>query len=331
MSSPKLHHFVPQAYLSRFGNGDQVLVKRRSPAKAHLAHVKNIAAQTGFYTVADEDGSPSTRIEQNLSDLETAGLAALRRVGEQERPPDLASDDAETLSVYLAVQMTRTPRKRTALLFTSRVKEYANGRPIDVDLMGEYLRRRHLGSAPGPREAEAAWSWFHGLRAMGETSTERDDAVLIPLETSRVLIPHLLARHWSLEVCRKPVFLTSDAPLVLWRAPSKEDAYKGFGLLDAEEVRFPVSPHAQLVLTPGTGTSTREVKLSRAWACNQDLADACEQVVVGHPDRSAWLDKITLSPRGPVLRFNIGPGFREQDDGSLERIGDVVHMWTTQR
>ena len=45
-----------------------------------------------------------------------------------------------------------------------------------------------------------------------------------------------------------------------------------------------------------------EVKLSRVISCNQDLADTCEQVVIGHPDRHTALDRVQLSKRGPTLR-----------------------------
>jgi hypothetical protein len=37
MSIPKLHHYVPQAYLARFGHNEVVAVKRRHPAKVHDA------------------------------------------------------------------------------------------------------------------------------------------------------------------------------------------------------------------------------------------------------------------------------------------------------
>jgi hypothetical protein len=74
-----------------------------------------------------------------------------------------------------------------------------------------------------------------------------------------------------------------------------------------------------------------EVRLSRVNSCNQDLADTCEQVVIGHPDRPAALDRVQLSRRGPTLRFNSGPGFRENPDGTVEPMGDILHMYTTRR
>ncbi|GHF21614.1 hypothetical protein GCM10018789_59470 [Streptomyces werraensis] len=166
----------------------------------------------------------------------------------------------------------------------------------------------------------------------GGNDPTQDEAVALPLSSIQVCIPQFRSRHWRLETSRKPIFLTSDAPLVLWRPETPSDAYEGFGLEGAHEIRFPVSSTAQLVLVHGRpGASTEEVKLGRVISCNQDLADSCEQVVVGHPDRHAALDRVQLSKRGPTLRLNTAPGFRKNPDGTEEPMGDILHMYTTRR
>ncbi|MER5980653.1 DUF4238 domain-containing protein [Streptomyces sp. NPDC001857] len=332
MSDPKLHHYVPQSYLARFGRGDMVRVRRRCPPKTHLANVKNVAAETGFYTVTDDNGMPSTAIEHELSGLEGRGLAALRRIDETGMPPAVGTDDRELLCLYLAVQMARTPRKRTIPLFGRNVTAFADGREVDLALMTEYLTRKHLGRPPREAEAQGALDFYHGTRAMnGGNDPTHDEAVAVTLSSVRVCIPQYRARHWRLETSRKPIFLTSDAPLVLWRPEIPSEAHKGFGLEGAHEIRFPVGPTAQLVLIPGQGTSAEEVKLSRVISCNQDLADSCEQVVVGHPDRPTALDRVQLTKRGPALRFNTAPGIRKNPDGTEEPMGDILHMYTTRR
>ncbi|MFB8215748.1 DUF4238 domain-containing protein [Streptomyces anulatus] len=331
MSAPKLHHYVPQSYLARFGRADMVRVKRRRPPKTHLSNVKNVAAETGFYTISDENGMPSTAIEHELSRLEGQGLAILRRMDETGRLPAAGTDDHELLCLYMAVQMTRTPGKRTALLFGRDVTAYADGREVDDALMTKYLSR-HLGQAPEAPETQGALDYYYGVRAMSDgNDPTHDDAVTLPFGSVEVCIPEFRARHWRFEISRKPIFLTSDAPLVLWRPDTPSDAYKGFGLKDALEIRFPVSPNAQIVLTPGQGTSVEEVKLSRAISCNQDLADSCAQVVVGHPDRHTALDRVQLSRQGPTLRFYSGPIFKKSSDGTEEPMGEILHMYTTRR
>ncbi|WP_406191165.1 DUF4238 domain-containing protein (plasmid) [Streptomyces anulatus] len=331
MSTPKLHHYVPQSYLARFGRGDMVRVKRRCPPKTHLSNVKNVAAETGFYTILDQNGMPSTAIEHELSRLEGQGLAILRQMDETGILPAAGTDDREVLCLYMAVQMTRTPGKRTAMLFGRDVTAYADGRVVDDALMTEYLSR-HLGQAPAAPETQGALDYYHGVRAISDgNDPTHEDAVTLPFGSVEACIPEYRARHWRLEISRKPIFLTSDAPLVLWRPDTPSDAYKGFGLKDAHEIRFPVSPTAQVVLIPGQGTSVEEVKISRVISCNQDLADSCAQVVVGHPDRPTALDRVQLSNRGPTLRFYKGPLIQKNSDGTEAHMGDVLHMYTTRR
>ncbi len=128
------------------------------------------------------------------------------------------------------------------------------------------------------------------------------DVLLVPPQSVQVCLPEFRARHWRLEVSRKPNFLTSDAPLVVWRPHTASDAFSEFGL-----------------------------KLSRVGNCNQDIADSCQHVVVGHPDRHAALDKVELRKQSPALRFNVGPSIRENPDGNHEPMGDILHTWTTRR
>ncbi|MFI2370127.1 DUF4238 domain-containing protein [Streptomyces sp. NPDC018833] len=264
--------------------------------------------------------------------LEGEGLAALRRIDETGRPPDVGSEDRELLSLYLAVQKTRTPRSRATMSFPGNVTAYAEGREVDQALVAEYLTRRHLGSHPSAREAEAAWVYYQAVRLETGDDPTHNDTVMLPLRSVEVCIPHFRARHWRLETSRKPNFLTSDAPLLLWKPHTANDVYRGFGLGDAQEIRFPISPTAQLVLKVGSGTSAEEVKLSRVARCNQELADSCDRVVVGHPDRHASLDKTELRQRGPTLRFDIAPGFQRNPDGTTQPLGkDILHLWTTRR
>jgi hypothetical protein len=328
MSIPRRHHYVPQAYLARFGGDDQVRVRRRQPAKTHLAHVRNIAAETDFYTVTEADGSSSVVVERLLGEVERDGIRTLRTIDETAEPPPVGSEDRELLALYLAVQAVRTPRRRAEIVFGRRVTAYADGREVDRDLMSEYLARRHLGRTPSTNESFAALTWYQAARDEFGDDLCHDTAVAVPLARVDRLLPYVLDRHWRLEIGRKPNFLTSDAPLVLWRHPSPLDVRGGIGLANAEEIRFPVGPDRQLVLVPGRGSSVEEVNPRRVSDCNQILADTCDRVVVGHPDRHAQLDKVELTTQGPILRFELLSGRGRTPEG---RTSDVLHLWTTPR
>jgi hypothetical protein len=56
MTRAKRHHYVPAAYLARFGEGGSVLVRRRSRPTIYATYVKNIAVEGGFYEITGDEG-----------------------------------------------------------------------------------------------------------------------------------------------------------------------------------------------------------------------------------------------------------------------------------
>jgi Protein of unknown function (DUF4238) len=145
------------------------------------------------------------------------------------------------------------------------------------------------------------------------------------------LVPVLLDRWWTLEIARKPRLITSDCPLVIWRKPSPRDAYEGVGVGNAQEVRFPLDPRKQLVLTPTGSSLVRVIEPKRVRACNVDIAGGCHRFIVGHPDRRNALHEVPLTSKRPVLRFNTGPGYERRPDGTMAYLGEVLHMWVPRR
>lgn len=330
MSHAKRHHYVPAAYLARFGEDEYVQVRRRGEARMYSPHVKNVAVESGFYEVVDANGEPSDVVEKNLSGLEGDAISALTGLDRTEQPPSAASDERSVLASYLAVQLTRTPLHRERFMFPERVAQYAGAREVDADLMAEYLEKVHLGFEPADREVQGA---LHVVQYVLKDRAifTKDNAIRVAFRDINRLRAILLGMHWSLEISRKPRLITSDAPLVLWRKPRAEDEYKGFGLLDAEEVRFPTSPEMQLVLTPRPREPRARIDPKRAAACNAEVALTCYRAIVGHPQRSEQLQRLDLPARRSVIRFDEGPGYRTNSNGSAEPMGDVIHMWVPRR
>jgi Protein of unknown function (DUF4238) len=326
MARAKRHHYVPAGYLARFGEGESVLVRRRGEPKMYTTHVKNVAVEGGFYEVVGADGQPSDAVERALARLEGAALGALTEVDQAEQVPPVGSAARGTLATFLAVQFTRTPLHRERILFPKRVAQYAGSREIDASLMAEYLEKIHLGFKPEDSEVRGALDLAQYLLGDRELLT-KDNAIRLAFEHVNALGQAILGMRWSLEVARKPRFITSDAPLVLWRTPSPRDQFMGFGLSNAEEVRFPISPAKQLVLTHQYREPVTRIEPDRVRACNADIALACYRVVVGHPRRERQLRLLDLPARRPVVRFNTGPGYQTGPDGTQEYMGDILHMW----
>jgi hypothetical protein len=321
---------VPRAYLARFGHDGRVLVRWRSKPGLIPVGVHNVAVECGFYETEGPAGARSVAVEEALAELDGAAAKAVQFIDSTGAPPDVGTSERTTLAAFMALQLTRTPEQRGRVLFARDLAAYAGARKIDKMVVAEYLERVHLGFRPSDSEVSAALDLAQ--------VTLRDPAVLtnefaiqVMLQSVDQLVPILLDRHWTLEIGRKPRLLTSDHPLVIWRKPSPRDQYEGVGIANAEEVRFPLDPGKQLVLTRTQEPPVRLIEPNRVRACNADIASGCHRFIVGHPNRPRPLQEVPLAPKRPVLRFNTGPAYEKRPDGTTVYRGEVLHTWVPRR
>lgn len=244
--------------------------------------------------------------------------------------PPPGAEAREILSVYLALQMTRTPEQRARTLLSERLVTYLDGREITRELVAAYLEDHHLGFTPTANEVDAALDFA--------SVALRDPSVLTPefsmhvmLRSVTELAPRLAELEWCVEHDRKERFITSDTPLVLWRTPTYRDEFEGLGINNAEEIRFALDPAKQLVFSRKPRTASARINPSRSGATNQDAAFACHNFVVAHPNERARVEQLELPARRPTMRFNTGPLLRQLPDGTTIEDGEVLHMWVPRR
>jgi hypothetical protein len=328
-NTPKRHHFVPRAYLDRWAERGQVAVRPRVGSD-YVSNPVNVAVRTGFYMITGDDGRPTPALEQWLAVADTDLVRVLRTIDQTGRPPEIGSYDHGALAVNLALQLARTPDKRARVEFPLLVRNYAAGRPITAALVAEYLEQVHLGFAPSANEIAAALDFV--VVALRERRRYTRDFVFdVMFSAVDAMVPVLLSRHWTIEFDREERFLTSDRPVTVWRPPSPEDEYKGYGMENAREIRYPISPSRQLVLTRQSRPAPKViVSPERVAACNEVVAGMCDAFVVGRPS-NPQLASVLLCKRGPVTRFATGPLHRKRPDGTTVEDGDVLHMWEDRR
>lgn len=107
-NQPKLHHFLPEAYLRRFADerGDlwvldrkQGIVRRQSPEVT--------AAERELYTLEDDCGERDRRVESALADyVDGPGQHAIRVLDEGGR---LSGEDAAKLAIFVAARTSGHP------------------------------------------------------------------------------------------------------------------------------------------------------------------------------------------------------------------------------
>jgi hypothetical protein len=285
-----------------------------------------VAVETGFYDVIDRAGNRSTIVESSLAEIEIPAIAAMAAIDETGQPPAEGRADRVALCRYMALQATRTPEQRERILFASSVSDYAAGRDVTRAIVEQYLEEIHLGFQPSENELSAAYDFVSVALGSPETQT-REFAVEMMLRGMEQIAPVLSGFHWTIESDRKRRFITSDAPLVVWRKPTPRDEFEGIGVANAEEIRFPLDPGKQLVLAGRARPRTVRISSRRVQDCNADTASACHRFIVAHPWNRNQADAVELMERRPVIRFNSGPLL--MPDGTEH--GEVLHMWVPRR
>jgi len=330
-NQPKRHHQVPQFYLERFATNAKLAVRWRN-GKRYETSPKNVAVESGFYDIPDGMGGVSKEIETGLANIEGMADRVLRRIDGEGRLPGPRDPDSATLALFVGLQIARTTTHRERVLFPRRVVAWANGREVTADLVADFLESQYLGFRPEPPEVDAAFTLVSV--AIGDESHTLSDefAVEMMLRAAWELSRRVIALNWSIEGDGRRELIISDSPVVVWRKPSPRDNFEGFGIENADEVRFPLDPGKQLVLSRRTRKEFLDVAVHRVRRSNADMAGACHRFIIGSPENRAQVDAQRLDPWRPLLRFNVGPGFEQAPDGTRRRMaGDIVHMWTPRR
>ncbi|NVI92256.1 DUF4238 domain-containing protein [Actinomadura sp. BRA 177] len=248
MPKSKRHHFVPRAHLARFGKDGRVAVRWRGKSGLIVSGAHNVAVKGGFYETESGTDRASVEFEDRLARLEGLAEKVIRDSISSEQAPDADSEARLILATLMAVQLARTPESRARLLFSRSVLDYAAGREVDFALMAEYLEKIHLGFTPRENEVKGALIYVQELMDRNEVPT-KTDAIIISLTGMREPTTALLKKNWSMEIARKPRLITSDAPVVLWRKQDARNTFRGMGIKNAEEIRFPIDAGHQLLLT----------------------------------------------------------------------------------
>jgi hypothetical protein len=328
----KRQHQIPVFYLKRFASGGKICVRWRD-GKIIEVSPRNVAVEIGFYDIPDGEGGMSDVVETWLLGraVEGPAAAAMKAIDKCGHPPPIGSADRRALAVFLALQITRTTAHRDESMFQERVLDWAHGREITRGLVAEYLEHEHLGFRPRDPEAEAAFVYVS--EAAKEPSVLTSEwSVKTMIDNAGYMVPILLDLNWTIEVDPKREYLASDKPVVLWRKPTKRDNYEGLGVATSEEIRFPLDPGKQLVMSRRKRPYVLEVAVHRVRRSNRDLADSCHRFIIGSPNNRTQIDAQSLAVRRPVIRFWTAPLYMRGPDGQMQKQeGDVIQMMVPRR
>jgi hypothetical protein len=294
----KRPHFVPRTYLRAWASSDDLLAYRRRGDNTRPASVKNVAVRGGIYGL----GQLGDACEKMYQDVEVEWPDLRRDLIAQG---DLQADRRRIFALFAALQLVRTEKHVEQMNFISNVAATTAERPVPKDAVRDYLRDLHGGAEPDESEVEAAWSYVCGVLAMfGVPTPALAHSVPVDVAVTQIA-PRLQTMNWTVHKFRGAPLISSDSPVHPWRRPTQDPEPRGVGIETADEVRFPLSPGALLVMDRAPRSPTPQWSTRNPRAINAEIGRQCHQFVFGTRRAARAIDRIALSGQPPRVRFRM--------------------------
>jgi hypothetical protein len=332
MPEYKFQHYLPRSYLAHFAGDHHRITVRRRGAEPITSNISKAGGENHLYSVVLPDGTRDVTAEKTLSKFETVAARALNELRNKSQIPRSGSQGRQAVSLFLGLQMTRTPEQANRYLFAQNAIDKLGGiERIDTNTMHDFLRDHHLGFDPEEPEVKAATDIVHAMHNMG-LPTKAELLQDMFDTTMKTFAPLLSNMQWSLERSSKPRLATCDRLPAIWcRNPDGED-YKGFGIMDADELWFPVSSYMLLILRRNESEKVIDVDAERFEFVNSHLSRHCYQAVFHEPSNVDRIGSFPMATRRPSVRFWTAPLI---DDSTSSQAGaterEALHQWIPYR
>ncbi|SPM34774.1 hypothetical protein MRAB57_2595 [Mycobacterium rhizamassiliense] len=305
-------HFVPRTYLKAWANdAGQVAYRRRDRDGTVVTNITNVAVASDIYGTGDAAQAREEffqQIEEEWADLRSELTAA----------GDLRGERRSLAAVFAAIQLNRTLKEYEARNFVCDVAATTEERPIPKDAVLQFIARLD-GSQPSDNEVEAAWTFVNGM-PNGEIPTKEMVFNISISGAVSLIAPRLEAMGWTVYKYDAPVLLSSDCPVLKWRRPSAKPQSGGAGIDTADEIRFPLSPNALLVMSQESQDPRRNPNSRKI---NAEVVRQCHKFIFGVPEALELIDNCELSTRSPRVRFDTGPLY----DAEGAYMGEILHTY----
>jgi hypothetical protein len=316
-NQPKLHHFLPEAYLRRFADerGDlwaldrkHGIVRRQSPQVT--------AAERELYTLEDDCGERDRSVESALADrVDGPGQHAIRVLDEGGR---LSGEEAGKLAIFVSGLYVRTPafREQHRQLAEQMHDSLIRGgvEPAAEPLPESHPEAQRLRAAGGVR-ADELLAMFNAMSH--ERRPYHNDFVKMMVNLVPMLADAIHGLQWFIASAPPgKAFVTCDAPVII-TSPPNHSPLLGVGLTTpGSEKIIPLSSRVALLMGDQVARPmVAHITIDRDHLrrINEALVRQCERFTMG---RSRVLLESLLKATGiagtpPPQRSELrgGPGF----------------------
>lgn len=297
-SDAKRHHVVPRFWLARFAeppgdNEGQLVQLDTTRGVSARVSVRTAATRHRFYSVRSTEAEQDNRVESLIALIEEHAATSIQLL--LESPEEMDDHDRIAISIFVALQVKRTPsalaRAEAMIRETGEavIREHAQdpyafaqaARRHGIDLSAEELERmrRYLDKAMSEGRLRAKYVREEAWRLMIENLLE---AGRLPLEM-----------EWFLLRPNEGEFIVSDCGFSAMRNDRNE-----------LETAFPLAPDACLVLG-GQGDGLRRISVPGATVqdLNSRVYNHAERFIFGRNEESVtgvW--RVATGPRNRASR-----------------------------
>jgi hypothetical protein len=311
--APKLHHYLPQAFLKRFADEHgQVWVLDRQRAEIRPQPVEVTAAERELYTIDADDGTKDRGLEHWFAEMvDGPSVTVLQGLHDGE---DLKETDRRTLSLFAAGMFLRTPAFReTTRQMSDQMADWL--RQMGVQPAGGESVPESL-SEPGAVRTEDLLGFLE--HAKGKDGRYQNEFVELVGSFLAPLSELLLRMNWVIGYApQAKSFVASDRPVVQSRPHGHNPLY-GVGITTpGSEKVVPLSARMALLIRDTRPKPTVEcgvIDADRLRAVNEALVRQCERFVFA---RSRLLLESLLRQTGiggttPPVRAAVSGGGRKR-------------------
>ena len=287
MGNPRRHHYVAQNYLRRWSLDEKrVLVAPLPPgsAKPFLVGIRDLAVEKDLYAIETQEGRDQS-IETDLTAPIDAGLSRATDALLEGRPASFLD-----LALAIGLQMMRGPETRDHISYVKTEIERAR------------TKFSRLSQDQAFDESE-----LDGIVAIAE----QNEWIGLLLSSATEMAAVLADMSWSFVYFGRPVLVTSETPISMWRREELDREDMGFGPQSVDELRLPLAPTLALVLTHDAGNPQR-VKGDDDMAREMNIG-TCEFamrdriIVVPHPPPAMPANERELGRRPIVSALSVLP------------------------
>jgi hypothetical protein len=244
-------HIVPAGYLRGFAKGSMIMRQEVASNRVRKRSVRSVGIRKRAYSRHRPDGSRIDDVEDAISKLENR-VEVLRKA-EQRFP--FTEEDRSVIAQFAGAQQVRTPK------WAKQYEQQVRSLKSEVDVHGL------------PRLGSIGSEVVHPALKRETERLATDTARLLDMQRWLYGFSALFfAMRWTLIRFPRPILITCDHPVVMWREADRAAVpsdNSGIGVEHLLEVRYPLNSQVCLLMTWLEGVDDSEILSgSRAQAKN---------------------------------------------------------------